>query len=245
MTEPFLSVVVPVKNEAGNIGPLVDEIAATLAPRGRFEVIVVNDGSTDTTGAELTELRRTRDWLREIRHETSCGQSAAIRSGVHAARAPLIGTLDGDGENDPAYLLGLMDAMAAQGAGCGLAQGQRVGRKASAYKRWQSRMANRIRARLLRDGTRDSGCGLKVFRRDIYLNLPFFDGIHRFMPALVQREGWTVAYLDVMDRHRRHGRSNYGMWDRLRATALDIFGVWWLIRRRRLPRVMEVPRDAV
>lgn len=239
--DPAISIVVPVKNEAANIGPLVEEIAAAVAPRGAFEVIVVNDGSTDGTGDELMRLRRDRPWLREVRHETSCGQSAAIRSGVFSARGALVATLDGDGENDPAYFPALLDALAAAGPDAGLAQGQRVGRKASEFKKFQSRIANGVRGRILRDGTRDSGCGLKVFRRDVYMMLPYFDGQHRFMPALMKREGFGVTHVDVVDRVRRHGQSNYGMWDRLWVGLVDLAGVWWLIRRRRrVPHVQEI-----
>ena len=240
---PAFSVVVPLRNEAGNVRPLVDEIAAALAGRA-FEIVCVNDGSTDTTESELIEAMRARPYLRQIKHRASCGQSAAVRSGVAAARAPLVVTLDGDGQNDPAFLPKLLDAVAQGGERVGLAAGQRVGRKASGFKRFQSRIANRVRGAILRDGTRDSGCGLKAFRRDVFLALPYFDGLHRFLPALVRRDGFDVVYVDVVDRERRHGVSNYGMWDRLWVGILDLAGVWWLVRRRRrVPLISEVERD--
>ncbi|GGE45179.1 dolichol-phosphate mannosyltransferase [Agaricicola taiwanensis] len=241
---PLLSIVVPVRNEAANIGPLIEEIDAAVAPRGPFEVLVVNDGSTDGTGTELARLRVGRPWLREIRHEVSCGQSAAVRSGVLAARAPLIATLDGDGENDPAYIPQLCDALAVADPAVALAQGQRLGRRATRFKKIQSRIANRVRAAILRDGTRDSGCGLKVFQKSVYITLPYFDGQHRFLPALVRREGFLIVHVDVLDRARRHGQSNYGMWNRLGIGLVDLAGVWWLIRRRRrIPVVAEVHDD--
>ena len=237
---PAVSVVVPVRNEAGNVAPLVEEIAAALAGRA-FEIVYVNDGSTDGTQAELTALMRTRPYLRQVKHQVSCGQSAAVRSGVAAARAPLVVTLDGDGQNDPKFLPSLIDALGQGGARVGLAAGQRTGRKASGFKKLQSRIANGVRAWVLRDGTRDTGCGLKAFPRDVFLRLPYFDGLHRFLPALVRRDGFDVVYIDVVDRERRHGVSNYGMWDRLWVGILDLFGVWWLIRRRRrVPQVTEV-----
>jgi dolichol-phosphate mannosyltransferase len=241
---PAVSVVVPVRNEAGNVAPLVDEIAAVLAGRA-FEIVYVNDGSIDATESELLALMGTRPYLRQVRHAVSCGQSAAVRSGVAAARAPLVVTLDGDGQNDPKFLPGLIDAVGQGGARVGLAAGQRVGRKASGFKKLQSRIANGVRGVILRDGTRDTGCGLKAFRRDLFLALPYFDGLHRFLPALVRREGFDVVYVDVVDRERRHGVSNYGMWDRLWIGILDLFGVWWLVRRRRrVPQVTEVSGDA-
>jgi len=243
-TAPAVSVVVPVRNEAGNIAPLVEEIAAALAGRA-FEIVYVNDGSTDATTAELVAHARTRPYLRQVKHTVSCGQSAAIRTGVAAARGGLIVTLDGDGQNDPKFLPVLIDALQQGGAGVGLVAGQRVGRKASGFKKLQSRIANTVRGAVLRDGTRDTGCGLKAFRRDIFLSLPYFDGLHRFLPALVRREGYAIAYVDVVDRDRRHGVSNYGMWDRLWIGILDLAGVWWLIRRRkRVPQVSEVQSDA-
>ena len=236
---PAVAVVVPLRNEAGNITPLIEEIAAALAGRA-FEIVCVNDGSTDTTEAELVAAMRTRPYLRQVKHAMSCGQSSAVRTGVAAARAPLVATLDGDGQNDPKFVPLLLDAVAQGGAKVGLAAGQRVGRKASGFKRMQSRIANGVRGAILRDGTRDTGCGLKAFRRDVFLALPYFDGLHRFLPALVRRDGFEVVYVDVVDRERRHGVSNYGMWDRLWVGILDLAGVWWLVRRKkRVPQVSE------
>jgi dolichol-phosphate mannosyltransferase len=234
---PAVSVVVPVRNEAGNIAPLVAEIATALAGTD-FEVVYVNDGSTDATADELVRLKAMHSWLRYVRHAQSCGQSAAVLSGVIAARAPIIVTLDGDGQNDPAFLPRLIDQLRAGMPGLGLVAGQRVGRKATGFKKFQSRIANGVRGLILRDGTRDTGCGLKAFPRELFLRLPYFDGLHRFLPALVKREGLAVGYVDVIDRPRLSGRSNYGMWDRLWIGILDLFGVWWLIRRRR--RVADV-----
>jgi dolichol-phosphate mannosyltransferase len=236
---PAVSVVVPVRNEQGNIAPLVAEIEGALAGR-RFEIVYVNDGSSDGTEAELAGLMVSRPWLRQIRHAASCGQSAAVRTGVMHARAPLVLTLDGDGQNDPAFLPKLMDALD-HDPRIGLIAGQRVGRKDTGFKKFQSRIANGVRKAVLRDGTRDTGCGLKAFRRDVFLSLPSFDGLHRFLPALVRREGYDVGYVDVVDRQRRHGVSNYGMWDRLWVGILDLFGVWWLIRRKkRVPQATEI-----
>jgi dolichol-phosphate mannosyltransferase len=244
-TTPDVSIVVPVRNEADNIAPLVDEIAAALDKKLKFEIIYVNDGSVDRTEAELIRLMASRPWLRQIKHQTSCGQAAAVSSGVMHARADIIVTLDGDGQNDPAFIPALLEAMAAGAPNIGLVAGQRVGRQATGFKKLQSRIANGVRSVVLRDGTRDTGCGLKAFRRDLFLSLPYFDGLHRFLPALVRREGYGIGYVDVLDRRRRAGTSNYGMWDRLWVGILDLFGVWWLIRRRRrVPRVLEVKRNA-
>ena len=238
---PAVSVVVPVRNEADNVRPLTDEISAALKGRWSFELIYVNDGSTDATEGALTALKAERPWLRQIKHATSCGQSAAVRSGVAAARAPLVATLDGDGQNDPSFIPALLHAFEQGGARIGLVAGQRVGRRSGAYKKLQSRIANGVRGAILRDGTRDSGCGLKVFRRDAFLALPYFDGLHRFLPALIARDGFTVGHVDVIDRPRHAGTSNYGLWDRLWVGILDLAGVWWLIRRRRrVPQVSEV-----
>jgi glycosyltransferase involved in cell wall biosynthesis len=238
---PRLSVVVPVKNEAGNIASLIAEIETACRPLGVFEVIYVNDGSTDATPREIMELKGSRPWLRCVSHAQSCGQSAAVRTGVRAARAPIVVTLDGDGQNDPLFIPKLLGALEEAGEGTGLAAGQRVGRKATGFKKLQSRIANRVRAFVLSDGTRDTGCGLKAFRREAFLSLPYFDAIHRFLPALMRREGHGVVLVDVVDRQRRVGQSNYGLFDRLWVGILDLMGVWWLIRRRkRVPSVTEM-----
>ncbi len=238
--DPAVSIVVPVRNEADNIAPLVAEIAKAVDGQWRFEVVYVDDGSNDGTDAQLTGLMAQYPWLRRIRHKQSCGQSAAVRTGVAAARAPIVVTLDGDGQNDPVFIPALIRALEAGGPRIGLVAGQRVGRKASGFKKFQSRVANAVRGAVLRDGTRDTGCGLKAFRRDAFLRLPYFDGLHRFLPALVRREGYIVGYVDVVDRPRAHGVSNYGMWDRLWVGILDLAGVWWLIRRKkRIPEISE------
>jgi glycosyltransferase involved in cell wall biosynthesis len=241
---PRISVVVPARNEAGNIAPLVEEIVQALEGCAPIEIIYVNDGSRDDTEAELMSLMRRHSILRQIKHKVSCGQSAAVRSGVAAARATIVATLDGDGQNDPAFLPALVATLERDPA-VGLVAGQRFGRKANGFKRLQSWIANSTRKAVLRDGTRDTGCGLKAFRRDVFLALPYFDGLHRFLPALVRREGYRIAYVDVVDRPRLHGISNYGLWDRLWIGIFDLAGVWWLIRRRkRVPLVSEVVRDA-
>ncbi len=238
--DPAISVIVPARNEAGNIAPLVAEIAAALQGRA-FEIVYVNDGSSDATDEELRDLMRDRPWLRQVRHKESCGQSAAVRTGVVMARAPVVVTIDGDGQNDPAFIPALIAALEAGAPRVGLIAGQRLGRKATGFKRLQSRVANSVRSAVLKDGTRDTGCGLKAFRRDLFLALPYFDGLHRFLPALVRREKFDIGYVDVVDRPRRHGISNYGFWDRLWVGILDLAGVWWLIRRRkRVPQFEEV-----
>ena len=238
--DPAVSVVVPVRNEAGNIALLVAEIAKALEGQWSFEVVYVDDGSTDGTEAELKRLMTQHAWLRRVRHKQSCGQSAAVRTGVAAARAPIVVTLDGDGQNDPAFIPALVRALEAGNPRVGLVAGQRVSRKSGGFKKLQSRIANAVRGAVLRDGTRDTGCGLKAFRRAVFLGLPYFDGLHRFLPALIRREGFDIGYVDVVDRPRAHGVSNYGLWDRLWIGILDLAGVWWLIRRKkRIPEISE------
>src|SRR5205823_4318499 len=209
------------------------ELVAALDGGSAYEIIYVNDGSTDATGERLSELMRSHPQLRQLRHAASSGQSAAIRSGVRAARGAIVATLDGDGQNNPAFLPELIAAIENGGDRVGLAAGQRVGRKATGFKRWQSRTANAVRNAILHDGTRDTGCGLKAFRREVFLAMPYFDGLHRFLPALVRREGYEIAYVEVVDRPRRSGVSNYGFFDRLWIGIMDIAGVWWLIRRKK------------
>jgi len=235
-----VSIVVPVRNEADNIAPVIEEITAALDGRWDYEIIYVNDGSTDTTGERLLAIMAERGNLRQLRHAKSGGQSAAVRSGVRAARGAIVATLDGDGQNNPAFLPDLIAAVE-KGAHVGLAAGQRVGRKDTGFKKFQSRVANKVRNAILKDGTRDTGCGLKAFRREVFLMMPYFDGLHRFLPALVRREGYEIAYVDVIDRPRRSGVSNYGFFDRLWIGIMDLAGVWWLIRRKKAtPDVTEV-----
>jgi dolichol-phosphate mannosyltransferase len=228
-----VSIVVPVRNEAGNVAPLIAEIAAALDGRWPYEIIYVNDGSTDATPAVLAEIMKQRGNLRRIDHAVSSGQSAAVRTGVRAARGAIVATLDGDGQNNPEFLPDLIAAIQNGDRRIGLAAGQRVGRKATGFKKLQSRIANGVRNAILHDGTRDTGCGLKAFRRDVFLNMPYFDGLHRFLPALMRREGYDIAYVDVIDRPRHSGVSNYGFFDRLWIGIMDLVGVWWLIRRKK------------
>jgi glycosyltransferase involved in cell wall biosynthesis len=236
-----VSIVVPVRNEAENILPLIEEITAALDGRWAYEIIYVNDGSTDSTAERLAEAVTRWPNVRHLKHAVSSGQSAAVRSGVRVACGAIVATLDGDGQNNPAFLPELIAAIETGGARIGLAAGQRVGRKDTGFKRFQSRAANAIRGSILRDGTRDTGCGLKAFPREVFLMMPYFDGLHRFLPALVRREGFEVAYVDVVDRSRRSGVSNYGFFDRLWIGMLDLFGVWWLIHRKKpTPAVVEV-----
>jgi dolichol-phosphate mannosyltransferase len=236
-----VSIVVPVRNEAGNVAPLIAEIAAALDGRWPYEIIYVNDGSTDATPAHLAEIMKQRANLRRIDHAISSGQSAAVRTGVRAARGAIIATLDGDGQNNPAFLPDLIAAIRGGDGRIGLAAGQRIGRKDTGFKKLQSRIANGVRNAILRDGTRDTGCGLKAFRRDVFLVMPYFDGLHRFLPALVRREGYDIAYVDVIDRPRHTGVSNYGFFDRLWIGIMDLAGVWWLIRRKKpTPGASEV-----
>ncbi len=238
--DPAVAVVVPVRNEAGNIAPLVAEIAAALQGQWPFEVVYVNDGSTDGTEAELSRLMALHPFLRRVRHKQSCGQSSAVRSGVAAARAPIVVTIDGDGQNNPGFIPAMIRALEAGSPKTGLIAGQRVGRKSGGFKKLQSRIANAVRNAVLRDGTRDTGCGLKAFRRDMFLGLPYFDGLHRFLPALVKRDGYDIGYVEVVDRPRGTGVSNYGLWDRLWVGILDLAGVWWLVRRKkRVPEISE------
>ena len=221
------------RNEAENIAPVIGEIAAALDGRWNYEIIYVDDGSTDATPERLASAMKSRPNLRQVRHAASTGQSAAVRSGVRFAQGAIVATLDGDGQNNAAFLPALISAIEQGGERTGLAAGQRVGRKDTGFKKIQSRIANSVRNSILHDGTRDTGCGLKAFRREVFLALPYFDGLHRFLPALVRREGYGIVYVDVIDRPRHSGVSNYGFFDRLWIGIMDLAGVWWLIRRKK------------
>ena len=243
---PFLqlSVVVPVRNEAENVTPLVQEIHAALDGRGDFEVIYVDDGSTDETPARLKAALAQYPRLRVIAHEKSCGQSAAVMTGVRAAKGDWIATLDGDGQNDPADIPKLLAARDAGGGNVVLVSGYRKKRQDSAVKRLSSKIANSVRSTLLGDSTPDTGCGLKLLARATYLELPFFDHMHRFLPALVQRAGGATIIVEVNHRPRTRGRSNYGVLDRLWVGIVDLCGVLWLKRRAARPEAREVTREA-
>lgn len=241
MPDALISIVIPCRNEAANLPLLIDEIEAAMAGRD-FELIIVNDGSTDETAAVLAEQAARRPFpVRELRHLRSAGQSLSVRSGAWAARGRIVATIDGDGQNDPQYIPVLVDALVRAGPDFGAAQGQRLKRRDSKLKQLASRFANWLRGAILHDETRDTGCGLKAIHTDILRKLPFFDGTHRFVPALVIQEGYRVVHCDVVDRSRRHGKSNYGIFDRGLQGALDLGGVWWLRRRRRrMPKVEEI-----
>ena len=235
-----VSVVIPCKNERDNLAFLIDEVETALKDY-RFELIIVDDGSDDDTPHLLKDFAKTRSWLRHIRHEKSCGQSNAVRTGLLHAKGEFIATLDGDGQNDPAFFPQMIDALKAGGPDHALAAGQRMKRTDGFVKKYGSRLANGIRQSMLKDNTRDSGCGLKVIRRQVFLNLPFFEAWHRFLPALVVREGLKVVHIDVVDRGRSHGTSKYGIFDRLWVGILDLFGVLWLRKRRKkIPIITEI-----
>jgi dolichol-phosphate mannosyltransferase len=231
---PEISIVVPVFNEEGAVETLAREIAAAFAG-WRYEILFVDDASTDATGARLEGLQPEVPALRILTHRRNAGQSRAIRTGVGAARAPIVVMLDGDGQNDPADAPRLARALASGPPGLGLVGGERRVRRDSAGKRWASRLANAVRRRVLDDGTADTGCGLKAFRREAFLALPYFDHLHRYLPALMIREGYEVAFEPVNHRPRRSGRSKYTNLGRLGASLFDLAGVMWLSRRARDP----------
>ena len=234
-----LSVVVPVKDEAGNAVPLLMEICTALRGKVAFEAIFVDDFSKDATAAELLAARAEAPELRVLKHRNNCGQSRAIRTGVQFAQGRLVATLDGDGQNDPADIPALLQQWRATegttGRPLGLVAGQRRKRQDSFMKRFASRFGNGIRGWLLNDRTRDTGCGLKLFSREAFLRLPYFDHMHRFMAALMLREGYAVEFLEVNHRQRSAGRSKYTNLGRLAANMTDLWGVMWLRSRARLP----------
>lgn len=236
---PELSVVVPVFNEQGNIPPLLAEIAAALRGRVDFEIVYIDDASKDDSLAVLKQAKAQYPELRVIRHASQSGQSTAIRSGVKAAHGAWIATLDGDGQNDPADIPKLLAMRDASPAEIKLFAGWRVNRKDSGSKRWASKWANAIRSRLLRDDTPDTGCGIKLFERDAFLDLPYFDHMHRYLPALMQRAGWQVKSVPVNHRPRGAGVSKYNNLNRALVGIADLRGVGWLIRRSKRTAVEE------
>jgi dolichol-phosphate mannosyltransferase len=236
-----LSIVVPVHNENENLRPLIEEIAAAV--RGiEHEIIYVDDGSTDDTLARLAGLKQDFPRLRVLHHRRCAGQSTALKTGILAAHGEVIATLDGDGQNDPANIPALLEAwrQLKQSGRSALVAGYRRHRKDTGWRRFSSRFANRIRATLLRDATPDTGCGLKVFDRDLFIAMPYFDHMHRFLPALAQRAGGQVVSVEVNHRPRTRGRSKYGTWHRLWVGIWDLLGVMWLQHRAQQPEVDEI-----
>jgi dolichol-phosphate mannosyltransferase len=237
-----LAIVIPVLNEAENIPALLEEVDAALGSPGGYDIIVVDDGSSDTTAAVLEDCRDRYPQLQVVRHAASRGQSAAILSGVNVAGRSWIATLDGDGQNDPADIPRLYDIIRRAPAPVWLVNGYRRQRRDSWLKRVSSRAANRVRGFVLGDRTPDTGCGLKVFRQSMFMELPRFDHMHRFLPALVQMQGGEVVSVEVEHRQRRHGQSKYGVHNRLWVGLVDLFGVFWL-QRRVLPPPGDKEKD--
>jgi dolichol-phosphate mannosyltransferase len=240
-TVPDISVVVPVHNESGNVVSLLEQIEAALAPVAPFEAVFVDDCSSDDTRDILSAYARTHPWLVVVFHRNNCGQSTAVRTGVMQSRGQVIATLDGDGQNDPADIPAMLARWRVLGASGGgqpvLIAGWRAKRQDTWVRRMSSRIANGVRARLLGDATPDTGCGLKLFGREDFLALPYFDHMHRFLPALMRRAGGLVESVHVAHRPREHGQSHYGIGNRLWVGIIDMMGVMWLQRRARVPRV--------
>ena len=235
-----LSVVIPANNEAACIGALLGEVFEALPGSIEYEVIVVDDGSIDDTPVVLQELCRDHPRLHALQHARRCGQSAATGSCVRAARGQSIVTLHGDGQNEPPDIMRLYEMMDKSSDRVALINGHRATRRDSALKRFASRVANAVRARVLQDNTPDSACGIRLFSRETWLSLPQFDHMHRFLPALVRRQGGTVLSVDVQHRARLQGESKYGIHNRLWVGIVDLLGVWWLQRRTRRPIVTEI-----
>lgn len=241
----LVSVVVPVKNEAENIGDLISGIQASCGGVCEFEIIVVDDASTDASVDVVRAAMAEHANVRLLQHPKSGGQSAAVHSGVTAAAGKFIATLDGDGQNPPQELPKLLAPLldAAASDRLGLVAGQRVKRQDTLSKRLASKFANALRARLLKDGTRDTGCGLKAFRRSAFLEMPYFNHMHRYLPALFSRAGYDIAHVDVSHRPRGGGRSNYSNLQRGLVGVVDLVGVLWLMRRRKTVTPVEVTQS--
>ena len=235
-----ISVVIPAFNEAGNIGRLVEETYAAVPPDMLAEVIVVDDGSDDATGAEVKALMGRLPGLRYMRHRERSGQSASLRTGITGAASAVIATMDGDGQNDPRDIPNLVARIAPPGSGGpSLVNGVREKRKATGSRRWASRAANRIRDAILKDDCPDSGCGIKVYWREAFLRLPFFTSMHRYLPFLFKTYNYEVAYVAVNDRPRLAGQSKYTNFGRALIGIHDLIGVTWLRRRTRVPGLAE------
>lgn len=237
---PELSVVVPVYNERDNVTPLVEEIVAALRGVVPFEIVYVDDHSKDDTLEVLKRVREQVPELRILKHASQGGQSKAVRTGVKAARAPWIATLDGDGQNDPADIPKLLKARDGAPADVKCFAGWRVTRRDDFVKRMSSKIANAVRSRMLKDATPDTGCGIKLFEREAFLDLPYFDHMHRYLPALMNRAGFRSISVPVGHRPRTQGVSKYGMWDRLWVGLADLRGVSWLIKRSRRCAAEEI-----
>ena len=240
MPPPEISIVIPVFNEEANIAPLVGEIVSACRGLIRFELIFVDDHSSDATAATLLRLRTTTTELRVLQQDRQSGQSRSIYHGVQAARATWIITLDGDGQNDPADIAQLLAARSQADASVKLFCGWRVQRQDRLTRRWASRWANALRDHFLRDRTPDTGCGLKLFERTAFLQLPYFDHMHRYLPALIQRDGWQTQSVSVNHRQRGAGVSKYTNWQRALVGIRDLYGVAWLLARRRPCQVKEL-----
>jgi len=241
-----ISVVVPVHNEADNIVSLIEEIVNAMSTAQDYEIIYVDDGSNDQTATVLKQALHDFKALRVIRHQQSCGQSTAIYTGVKAANYPWIATLDGDGQNDPADIPRLYEVLMRERetrSNLWMVAGWRNKRYDSAWRLFSSKVANGVRSRLLGDNTPDTGCGLKIFSRNRFLELPYFDHMHRFLPALILRAGGHVISEPVNHRSRTNGYSKYGTLDRLWAGLVDLFGVIWLQKRAKLPVIEEVTAE--
>jgi dolichol-phosphate mannosyltransferase len=240
MSTPDLSVVVPVFNEQDNVAPLINEVVAALRGRIPFEIVYVDDHSRDGTLAALQRLKQDVPELRVLHHVSQSGQSTAVRTGVKAARGAWIATLDGDGQNDPADIPKLLAQRDGAPKDVKLFAGWRVNRQDTGSKRWASKWANKIRARMLRDDTPDTGCGIKLFERAAFLDLPYFDHMHRYLPALMQRAGWKTVSVPVNHRQRASGVSKYNNLGRALVGIRDLRGVAWLILRSKRTVVEEV-----
>jgi len=240
---PELSIVLPVFNEAGNILPLLEEIGAALKDVVLYEVVFVDDGSTDGSAAELGEAARRSAAVRIVRHDRRSGKSAALVTGFRAARGEWVQTLDGDRQNDPRDVARIWTAIQPIPETLGLVAGQRRRRNDGVVKWLSSRTANLIRRSMLNDATADSGCGFKLVRREAALRMPYFDGMHRFIPALVRRAGYDIRQEAIEDRPRVAGVSKYGFFGRLGVGTVDLLGVFWLMRRSGVFRATEIPAE--